>query len=72
VGPTNALPIFGVYTTPTGVDDYAPGLFKSRLMYEMQDNKLYSGELVVLYNNVSILEKNKNIHPKKKLDLNGR
>ena len=63
VAPTNALPLLAVYTTPTGVDDYAPRFYKSRLVYEIENSKLYSGELVVLYNNVSILDKIKNIYP---------
>ena len=63
VNTTDVLPIFAIYTTSTGVDDYAPGFYKSRLTYEIQDAKLYSGEIIVLYSNVSILDKIKNVYP---------
>lgn len=60
----NVLPIFAIFTTPTGTGDASPGFYKSRLTYRpSQAEKLYSGELVVLYNNTPILDKIKNIYP---------
>lgn len=59
-----SLPIFGVYTTPTGSGDAVPGFYKSRKTYGIATNqKLFSGELIVCYNSITILDKIKNVLP---------
>ena len=64
VSTTNQLPIFAIYTTPTGTGDAVPGFYKSRLVYiPSPSEKLYNGELVILYNHGPILSKIKNIYP---------
>jgi len=62
---TNAgLPIFGLYTTPTGTDDASPMFYKTRKTYGVfADEKLYAGELIVCYTSVTVLEKISNILP---------
>lgn len=63
LSPTNALPIFAIYTQPTGTDDFAVW-HKSRIVYTISNTeKLYSGELVVLYNTDEVKEKIANIYP---------
>ena len=59
-----SLPIFGVYTTPTGSGDAVPSFYKSRKTYRIATNqKVYSGELIVCYNSVTVLDKIKNVLP---------
>jgi len=59
-----ALPIFAIYTVPTGSGDAAPGFYKTRVTYRPAlTERLYAGEMIVLYNNVSVLDKIKNVYP---------
>lgn len=58
------LPIFGLYTTPTGSGDHVPGFYRSRKTYGvLGTEKLYAGELIVCYTSITVLDKIGNILP---------
>jgi hypothetical protein len=60
----SGLPIFSLYTTPTGSNDKVPSFYKSRQTHQPKaTEKLFAGELVLFYNSITILDKIKNVYP---------